>query len=215
MIASPTNQVIVTIRPKWIRHISSIMKLAAITDESKINPADVVNIVGEVVSVPKKIETHKREYEGFSTKDIKVGDMAIFSYKIVFDLVPPKMVVEDDTIEPVYRNRFIYKGDEYFTADITNVFGVIRNGKIIMVNGYVMTEKYKEQMIILPQYYRRNRRTAESEVINTGNPKETKNKQPIKPKNTVLFHDRSAQHYVINDKHFCILQQEQLLAKYA
>ena len=210
---SPTNQVIVNIRPKYIRHISSIMKLAFITDESTISPSDLVNIVGEVISLPKKIETHRREYKGFTTEDIRVGDTAIFSYKIVFDLIPPPMVVEDDTIEPVYRNRFFYKGEEYFTADITNIFGVIRDGEIIMINGYAMLENYKQQTIILPQYYRKNRRTSQSTLIGIGNPKTTRKKIDATTEDEILFDGRMAQHYKVNDKEFVILQQEQMLAK--
>jgi len=209
MLTSPTNNLIVSIRPKYIRHISSIMKIAAITDESKINPADVVNIVGEVISTPKRIDDWKHQYIGFSTKDIQVGDAVIMSYRVVFDLLE----AQGENAEPVYRNRFIYKAEEYFVADINNVFAVIRNNKVIMVNGYMMIEEYKEQTIILPQTYRRMRRSVSSTIINIDFPKTTRPKISAKRGDEVLFNPTTAQHYKVNDKPFVIIQQEQALAK--
>lgn len=205
MLVSPTNNLIVKVKPKWIRHFSSIMKIAAITDESNINPADIVNIVGEVVSVPKKIETQRREYKNFSCDEIKAGDTVLFSYRVVFDL----QEVAGEYSEPVYTNRFIYKGEEYFTASITEVFAYIRDGEIKMINDWAIMSKYAEQAIILPQYYRKNRRAAQSELSHIG----ANNKTDVQRGDTVFFDPMKTQHYRVNQKDIVIFKGKDFLAK--
>jgi hypothetical protein len=151
MIQAPTNKVIVHPKTRYIRHITDLMKRSSIQNGASVDPADVVNIVGEIVSIPKQI-TKDKQYEGYSTEDLRVGDIAIFSFKVIYDLI-----IKQENGEPIYRNLVNYNGKEYFSCDIRNLFGVIRDGEIIMVNGYVMLEEFEQDKIILSQTIKKQR----------------------------------------------------------
>ena len=134
MVQAPSNRVIVLPKSKYVGNLTSILKAASIENGASVDPTDVVSITGEIVSIPKFISP-TREYQGFSTKDLKIGDIAIFSYRVIYD---HKMVRDErDELVAEHRNAVYHDGKEYFTANIKDIFGVIRNGEIIMVNGYV------------------------------------------------------------------------------
>jgi co-chaperonin GroES (HSP10) len=164
--------------------------------------------MGEVVGLPRKIQNEKIGYKGFSAKDIQVGDTAIFSYNIIHDFK-----ITEQGADPVYRNRFFFEGNEYFVADITKVFGVIRDGEITMVNGFVMLGDFKESILILPQTMKKMKRASETYVQHIGFPKTHENKIDIKSDDNIYFIGSSSQKYQINDKKFTILQQNKILGK--
>src|ERR1700761_2075071 len=144
MIQAPINSVLVKIKDVFLKRVSDIVKVSASeVHSSKLNPADLVQIVGEVVSVPKGISHNKRGYEGYSISDIRPGDMAIFRYDVVFAFTGDKQK---------FKNMFYYKGKEYWVCDIVKLFAVIRRGEIRMQNGYCMIEGMSnDHAIILPQ----------------------------------------------------------------
>lgn len=205
MIQSPSCKVIVEVKQKYIKNISSIMKAAAIENNSSVDPVELVNILGVVQSLPKTISS-KKKYKGFSTKDIRVGDTAIFSYRVIYDFI---QVGEDIK----YKNLIKYEDKELFTADITDVFGVIRDGKIIMINGYVMTTPFAEKKIILAAASKQTKGTVISEVIEIGNPKETDKPLEVKQGDSIYYNPMKAQKYQINNKPFVIIPQSQVLGK--
>jgi co-chaperonin GroES (HSP10) len=207
MIQSPANKVIVHPKTKYIKHITDLMKRASIQNGASVDPSDVVNIVGEIVSIPATI-SDTRDYEGFTTEDLQIGDIAIFSYKVIYDLI-----IKQENGEPVYRNLLPYNGKEYFLCDIRNLFGVIRGEDIVMVNGYVMLTEFEEDKIITPQAMKKHKKAKQSQIMHIGNPRTSLT--PINAKNgdTVYFNSQKAQHYQINDKKFIILQQEKILGK--
>ncbi len=207
-LEAPTNNIIVKVKTKYIGNISNIMKLSSIQDGASIDSVDLVNIMGEVVGLPRKIQTEKVGYKGFSSENIQVGDTAIFSYNIIHDF---KMLEPD--AEPVYRNRFFYKGEEYFVADITKVFGVIRGEDIIMINGFVMIGEFSESSLIIPQSLKRIKKASETQVMHIGFPKTTHKSIDVKMEDTVLFPGNSAQKYQVNGKKFSILQQNKIFGK--
>lgn len=84
MIRTSKNNVVVRVKTKYIKNITNILKMSAIQQHSTIDPADYVNIVGEVVALPLEIED-KREYKGFGVDDIKIGDTAIFSHSVIYE----------------------------------------------------------------------------------------------------------------------------------
>jgi len=206
MIQSFQNNVIVEVSTKYISNISSILKMAAIQNMSSVDPADYVNIMGTVVSVPSCI-MDKREYKGFSLQDIEIGDTALFSYSVIYDLDP------NSPEYPIYRNRIWHEGKELFAVDIPKLFAVIRNGEIIMLNGYVMTTVYKESKVVLPQHLKKIKKAAECEVMHIGYHKENENAINVFQGDKIYFNSFKAQKYQINGKSFCIINQKQILGK--
>jgi co-chaperonin GroES (HSP10) len=207
MLISPQDNVIVRPETKYIGNISSLLKIAAIQNNSSVDQTDMVNIKGEVISVPKSI-SKTRDLEGFSTSDIQPGDIAIFSFKVIYDFVQ-----KEPDAEPVYRNRIFYNGVEYFAAHIRHIFGVIRAGEIIMANGYVMVSGFEEPKIFIPAHQKRVKGTTTSHIMHIGNPLIGETSITAKQGDEVVFNPKYAQKYQINGKPFCILQQSQILGK--
>lgn len=205
MVQSAYNNIIVTISAKWLKNFTDIMRNAQIA-ESKLNPADLVQVVGDVVSIPKKI-ADRLDYKGFGVDGIKVGDVAIFRFDVIFNFL--KQPAKDT---PVYKNELFYKGKSYWNVDVQKLFAVIRDGEIIMQNGYVMVEDFGEQSaIILPQHMKKIIKTVSVKVIHIGKPKTNEKELGVKQFDTVYFHPKLAQHYRIGEKKFAIIKQSQIL----
>ena len=207
MIQAPTNKVIVHPKTRYIRHISDLMKRSSIQNGASVDPADVVNIVGEIVSIPQQI-TNDIQYEGYSTDDLQIGDIAIFSFKVIYDLV-----IKQENGEPIYRNLVNYNGKEYFSCDIRNLFGVIRGEEIIMVNGYVMLEEFELDKIIIAQTIKKTKRAKSSHIMHIGNNRQHLPNIRAKKGELAYFNSDKVQHYEINGKKFVILQQDKILGK--
>lgn len=206
MIRSALNNVIVTMSQRHIRNFTNILRMAAIQNLSSIDPSDYVNIVGEVVSIPLEI-SGKREYEGFTTDNIRPGDHAIFSSAVVAEL--KNTAIEAD---PVFKNSFWYKGKEYWNCDITRLFAVIRNGEIIMQNGYVMVEHIETPPnIYLPAHIKKTITTVTGIVSSIGEPLTHLSKVSAVQGDTICFNPNILQRYQINDKKFGILSQQHIL----
>lgn len=207
MIQSIQNNLLLKVEPLYISNISSILKIAAIENNSSVDSADIVNIIGEVISIPKSITTDKRGYEGFSTKDIQMGDTAIFRFDLIHEF---KMLSKT---ERTYKNRIWYRGQEYWSCDIQKIFGVIRDGEIKMINGYVMLTDFEEPKIILSQSNSGARQSQQSEVIHIGNSKE--NEKPIyaNQNDTVFYNPINSAKYQIKGKPFRIIQQDKIFGK--
>jgi co-chaperonin GroES (HSP10) len=206
-LETPANSIIVKVKTKYIGNISNILKISAIEHGSSVDSVDLVNIMGEVVGLPRKIESQKVGYKGFSADEIKIGDTAIFSYNIIHDFK-----IEADG-EQVYRNRFFYQNEEYFVADITKVFGVIKGEDIVMINGYAMLGEYKESQLIIPAALKKLKKASETFVMHIGLPKTNENKIDAKSEDIVYFNPMVAQKYQINGKRFTILTQNKIFGK--
>lgn len=207
MIQAPANKVIVSPKTKYIKNITDVMKRAAIQNGSTVDPTECVNIVGEIVSLPLQI-TDNHEYTGYSVADLRVGDMAIFSYRVIYDLI-----MRNEHDEPAFRNRIWYEGKELFTCDIRHLFGVIRDGEIIMVNGWVMLTEIQKSNIILPAALKKIKAAARSQVMHIGNSRTHTKKINSNQGDYIYFNSNHGQHYQIGDKKFIILQQERILGK--
>lgn len=207
IIQTAVDKVVLKMETKYISNFSSIMKIAAIENNSSIHLEDLCNIVGTIVSLPRTI-SNDRWHKGFSTKDIQVGDTAIFSFSIVYDFYQ-----REHMGEPVYKNLITYHGEEYWLADITKIYAVIRNGEMLMVNGYVMATPFAEDKIVISAAHKKSKKTKSSEVMHIGNSKENTPKLSIKTGDTIYYNSQIAQKYQINNKPFIILQQHQVYGK--
>lgn len=206
MIQPPTNNVLVSVKTKWIKSFSDIAKTSALENNTSIDPADYVQIVGKVEALPKSISPTSR-YKGFSTKDINVGDIVIFSYLVIYNLYQEK------DRENIYKNMITFEGKEYFLADITNIFAVIRNEEIIMLNGYVMLTEHEKDKIIIPAHMKKLKATTSSQVLHINHSRTHLKGIDVKQNDCVFYNSKIAQHYEINDKKFIILTQDKILGK--
>lgn len=200
MFQAPLDKVVVKVDTKYIRNFTSILKMAAIQNNSSIEQADYVNIVGTVVSQPKKI-SNKREYVGFSADDIMVGDKAIFSHEVIYSFSQL-----DPDAEPVYRNCVWYNGVEYFVADITHIFAVIRDDKIRMQNGYVMVVEMENPPKIILDNPTRRSISAYSATVS-----QVQKNKPYTQGDVVYYNPSKLQLYQINGKPFGILRERDIL----
>ena len=205
MFQPPNDKVVVKVKDKYTQKMSNILRLASLQNNTSIDPADFVNIVGEVVSLPKSIS---KQNEGFSTKGIKVGDMAIFSYQVIYDII---LKAETDKLE--FRNMITYHGEEYFLADITLIFAVIRNEEIKMINGWVMLNEYKKSVILMQNQNKKTKGTVTSDILYINDSKENDAAINVNSGEIVYFSPYRPQHYHINGKPFIILRQNQILGK--
>lgn len=200
MFQAPINNVVVTVETKYVKNFTSILRMAAIQNGSSVDPSDYVNIMGKVVSVPKAI-SDRREYAGFSAHDILPGDTAIFSHEVIYSFSQ----VEPDA-EPIYKNSVWYNGTEYFVADITKVFAVIRDDKIRMLNGYVMVvDMERPGKIILSASQKKNITAYEATVSQVQKGRE------YKQGDLIYYHPNRLLLYQINGKPFGILREKDIL----
>ena len=205
---APLNNIIVEIDKKWIKNMTDIMRMAEINPNSKLNPADLVNIMGTVVSVPRKIQD-RMDYNGFSVKDIEIGDTLIFSYDVVFSFTK-----QDISEEPVYKNEFFYKGKSYWKVDIQKAFAVIRDSKIIILNGYIMVENTTEATnIFLPASMKRIKEAHTATITHIGRNLTHLQDSGAMPLDTIFFKPGLAQEYQVNGKKFWILRQRDIYGK--
>lgn len=200
MFKAPINRVVLTVDTKYVRNFTSILKMAAIQNNSSVDPSDYVNIMGKVISVPTAI-ADKREYAGFSADDILPGDTAIFSHEVIYSFSQT-----DPEAEPIYKNSVWYKGKEFFVADITQIFAVIRDDKVRMLNGYVMVvEMQTPPKIILTAATKRNITAYEATVSQV-----QRDKGYIQG-DVIYYHPNKLMLYQINGKPFGILRERDIL----
>lgn len=202
MLQPPFNNLLLKIGDAFIKQYGSIAKTSMMyAHGSDINPADMVNIVGEVVALPLKITTNTPGYEGYSTEDIHVGDTAIFRYDVIYEFIKDER----------FKNLFWYRGKEYWAANITRIFGVIRRGEIIMINGYCMIESINNPSnIILPHTMKNIDGIGWATLTQMGNNRTHMKTIEAMPGDTVFFDPRKLQRYEIGKKKFGIIRQQQI-----
>lgn len=202
MIQSAVNKVIVQVKTKYIRNFTSILKMAAIQNNSSIDPSDYCNIIGTVVSAPKSI-SKRREYKGFSKDDIQEGDTVIFSNYVIGTTVQT-----EPEADPIFKNMFWYKGQEYWMVNIDQLYAVIRDGEIRMQNDYVMlVDLEAPPKIILTTNVKKRIGAATGTISNIAYNDE------LRKGDEVYFKSSQIRNYQINEKPFGILQRHQILGK--
>jgi len=207
MIISPQDKLIVSITSKYTKDFGSLTKRLSIGDATSVHIEDFAQIIGKVVSLPKEL-SQKNIDNGYSMDGIEVGDTIIFAFNVVFDFYQ-----KEPDGEPIYRNRIRFDTKDYWLADITKVFGIIRGEKVIMVNGFVMATPFKDDLIFTQPQNRRSRVSKHSDVMWVGSPRTNQKPIDIKQGDTIFYNPKKTQKYQINDKPFIILTQQQVLGK--
>jgi co-chaperonin GroES (HSP10) len=205
MIQSPENKIIVSVTSKYSKDFGLLAKRMALQDGTSIHLEDFVNIVGTVVSLPVSV-SKDGHYKDFSIDEIKVGDTILFSFSVIYDFYQK----EDKT---VYKNRISYKAKEYWLADITKVFGIIRGDNLLMINGYVMAKAFQEDVIFTQPAHKKLKKSKSSELLYIGTPRVGMKKINAKSGDIIHYNPRKAQKYQIENKPFIILNQHQILGK--
>lgn len=205
MLQSPYNNLLLSIKDVFVKQYGAVAKTSALYSQaSDINPADMVNIVGQIEALPRAITTEALfgGYKGYSTKDMQVGDTAIYRYDVIFDF---------DNQSGRFKNMFWYKGAEYWSCDVQKCFAVIRRGEIIMVNGYCMVEDCKNPVnIILPHNMKNIDGIGTATLTQIGNNLTHLPNIEAEPGDTVFYDPRKLQKYEIGKKKFGILRQSQV-----
>jgi len=198
---SGTNNVLIKVKTKYTKYFESMIRAANLNPGSQVNPADYVQIVGEILAVPRSI-CNRADYVGYSAGDLKVGDTAIFSYQVIYD------IEELAGGDKQFRNQVIYKQDEFWLADIRQVFAVIRKKKIISVNNYVLiSEPEPPSKLILPTLKRMNPKASAATVISAPKGADFRNGD------NVFVDFRKVAVYQLGEKKFGVLQKKHVLGK--
>src|ERR1700743_616819 len=202
MLQSPFNTLLLKIGDVYVKQYGAVSKTSAMyAQSSDINPADMVNIVGEVVSIPRGISS-RPDYKGFSTKDIRIGDTAIFRFDVIYQFARDNKR---------WKNCFWYRGNEYWAADIQKIFGVIRNNQIIMVNGYCMLEHTNNPVnIILPSNLKNIDGIGHGTLTQIGNNLTHLENIDAEIGDTIYFNPNILQKYEIRKKEFGVVKQSQI-----
>jgi len=207
MLQSPQDKVFVTVTSKYTKDFGSLTKRFAIEQGTSVHLEDLVNIVGTVYSLPKEITKEKKE-QGFSMDEIQPGDQLIFSFSVIYDFYQ-----KHPEGEILYRNRINYKGKDYWLADISKIFAIIRGEEIIMINGFVMASRFAENRLFTQPEYKTTRISKSSEVLHIGSPRTNLKKISAKSGHTIYYNPAKVQKYEINGKPFLILNQSQVLGR--
>ncbi len=202
------NKVLIKVNSKYVQAVTDVLRLSALQNNTSIDAADFVSIQGEIIALPKSVTTKKRDYEGFTTNNMQVGDWAIFSYQVIYDIL---YKADDDKF--VFKNSITYEGVEYFMADIRHIFAVQRGAELIMVNGYVMLEEYPQGVIYMQQSSKKVKGTTRSRVMHIGESKTNRKQIDVASGDEVLYSPFHPQHYKIGEKPFIILRQDQILGR--
>ena len=205
-IQSGSTYVLLKVNSKFTAHFEKMIAMANLYEGTKINPADFVNIVGEVVAVPRSV-AKRHDLKGFSPADIRVGDQAIFSYQVIYDLE------EMPNGQFKFRNELNYKRNGVFRAQLSHIFAVIRDEQIIMVNGYVMLQEISQpSQLVLVTAKRMTPNAVSATVVAIGNPLTVHRPIEVNMGERVFLDHRKIQHYEINDQKFGIVQQRHIYA---
>lgn len=208
MFRSPLNRLIISIDNKYVSHLQNAIRRANINPGTQINPANYVTVIGKVESVPLEI-VNQRGYWGYSLKDIQVGDTAIFRYDVVWNFIEHK---EQGTAE--FRNLIFYNGKQFWKADILQIFAVIRNDSIKMVNGFIMVEHMAPKSPIVMLRQNKKDTVATSAILTQiGNNLTTLKRIDAFPGDTIYYNPNILQEYEIKGKKIGFLRQSDVLGK--
>lgn len=195
------NNLLIQVSSAYTRASSDILRLSSLEHNSSVDLVDYAQLVGTVHSIPEKITI-----EGYSVKDIEIGDTIFFRYDVIHEF---KQIGD----EIKFRNRIWYNGQEYWNCSIDKIFGIIRDEEIIMINGHVMLYDFKEPKIYLAHGFKRSREPKVSRIMHIGYPKENQKSINAYQGDNVYFSPVKTAKYNIGDKKFRIIQQQSILGK--
>jgi len=206
-IESAVNHLIVEIQEPYQKNFYNAIRMSNLDPGTSVNPADYATITGKVISVPRVL-CNRRDYRGVDVSDIKVGDVALFSYTVVHAFN------ETQTGESSFTNEFRVGNRYYWRVDAPQVFGYIRDGEVHMLNGYVMiSEVVPPHILHLPTIRKREVFASPATVLAIGKNVVGKKEIDVKPDDKIGIDFRKVANYAIGENKFAIVRQKDILYK--
>lgn len=182
------------------------------------HPEEFAMLTATVKSVPRGV-IDRQDYEGI-TVDVKPGDTILMRYDVVFSYKN-----QPDRDSPIYKNLVINYNEEtrdheeLWICDIQKVLAVIRGGKYIMQNGYVMVEPIQKDITLYkgrlwtPDHSPEKKHEDRVKVLHIGMPLTTEKDLGVRQGDTVFMPPGIAMKYQIDQNSFWIIRQRHILAK--
>lgn len=176
------------------------------------HPEEFSMMEAKVISVPDKVGGDQ-SYANLQIQ-MKPGDKILMRYDVIFAY---KEQPDRDT--PIYKNMFMYGGKEYWKCSISQVFAYIRNGKITMVNEWVMCDIVEEpnpnysDIIVTPDNHKTIRSREKMIVRHIGKPFKGQKNLPVHDGDTVYVDPQFVATYKINEDEFHIIRQGRIIAR--
>lgn len=171
--------------------------------DTKYNPELHVPVVGTVLAVPDKLVFDKKRFETMpwlTDMELLPGDRVYLDFHAVLMGLGTKLFRTNPYPDPTY---FELEGDVYILLKYEFVFFAVREGEIIMCNGFciatpVMEEK-KTDKIVLPGHIKRKASSKLATITHVGSPcrafldKKYRDVGELEPGDVVLFNRWSNQ----------------------
>lgn len=199
-IISPQNKIIVQIEKKFQDTISFASGVTLYQDTT-FHPEQHAMLKAKVISVPRSI-LQRADYDGYNELP-SPGDTILMRYDVVYSYRN-----QPDRDTPIYKNILHVRGEEYWLADILQVFAVETQEGYRMLNGYVFCDLLAEkreapEWLTLPMYMTAEVRNDKMRVRHINHP-------TVTPGDTIYCTPNVAQRYSINMDSFYIIKQSHI-----
>ena len=148
---APMNNLFVTIEKKFMDTVTFDSGVTLYKDTG-FHPEEAAMLKAKVVSVPRAVQ-QREDYAGFRELPW-IGATILMRYDVVF-----RYKDQPDRDTPIYKNMFVYEGQEYWKVDIQQVLGIFEagDGDLYGWNDYVICEPLEQNIsygnLIVPAHY--------------------------------------------------------------
>jgi len=192
--------IVVRVKEKYQDKIKTESGIELYKDPT-FRPEHHVTTDGECVAIPERLSTQYFGNEGI-VPEVRVGDQVYFDYL---------------TVSP--SNEIEFDGETMYRVEYPMIFAVKRDGAFIMIGSHVFVEPYKEVkdekigLIYLPESVRVKTCNNEGTILEIGNALTQNPKLDLHKGDRVLFREKAAHSYNIDNKDVYVMKQDQIMAK--
>lgn len=202
-IICPQNKIVVQVTKKYYDTITTASGITFYQDT--VFRAEEKAMMSATVVASCRSIIRRADYEGY-TELPAAGDEILMRYDVVHSYR-----AQPDRGTPIHKNFLPIDGEEYWLADILQVFAVKTATGYRMLNGHIFCDLLTESRpvpegLVLPLYMTAETPNNKMRVryINNG---------PVQSGDIVYCLPKVAQHYSIDSESFYIIKQSHLLAK--
>jgi len=200
-IISAQNKIIVQIEKKFYDTVAAPGGMQFYQDTT-FNPQEFSMIEATVVSPRPRCVLNRHDYFGFNEFP-NTGDTVMVRYDMVYAYVD-----QPDRATAIHKNVILHNDQEYWRADILQVFAVKINKGWRMLNQYVMCDLVQQkrdigEVLILPEHLRTEIRRDIMRVRHITHP-------AITPGSIIYCAPNAAQQYKIGQDEFYIIKQSHI-----
>lgn len=201
-IISPQNKLLLKADKLYYDEIITESGITFYQDTS-FNPQEFAMMEFTVHSVPPLI-IKRQDYEGFCELP-SPGDRVLGRYDIVYAYRE-----QPDRASPIHKNIIRREGQEFWRADIMQIFAVKAGADWRMLNQYVLCDLVEErrtigEVLILPEHLRTEIRRDKMRIRNIEHPE-------LRPGDIIYTTPNAAQQYKIGKDEFYIIRQRHIQA---